>query len=153
MPSTPLSLQEQVLKEPKYLPYTMAQVKEEIDTQRGNFSSPLTVRRKRLAVKLSMRCKRPDLPEACTMSIVLNNVPISYIDWHRTEFVGIDGARQIGWHRHVWSDRERSCENQRRHLPKFNPATIEEFIQMGFQEFNIIVEEDGHDRGAQLHLS
>ena len=78
---------------------------------------------------------------------------MTYIDWHQKEFVGIDGIRAVGWHRHVWSNRTRSCEDHRLPLRSFNPARIEEFILQGFKELNVWLKEDLHEHGKQLSIA
>ena len=147
------SVEKLIAADIKRLPLTFSELKCELDMSQGDFRSALKIKRKCATLKLVLRCKRPDLPEACTMAVVLGTTAITYIDWHRVEFIGIDGMREMGWHQHVWSEEEGSCENHRQSLPEFNPTTVQEFIEQGFRLLNIIVKEAADGDNGQLSLA
>jgi hypothetical protein len=152
MASKPIPVEEKVLRQTKVLEMTMGELQVALDDNSGTLKALLAVRTKGCVVKLVLRCKRPDIPATWAMIVVLNGIPITWIDWHRFEYTDTAGVRRIGWHKHCWSATEKSCKDHRQHLVGFDPVTVAGFLREGFKVLGIELMKGDSDGHGQMPL-
>jgi hypothetical protein len=124
----------------KHLELTLTEVKLAMDANNGELRrAVLRVPRMRGQLRLDVRCKSP-VPVAWQMSIALYSTRldrrVDCIDWEG-RFGDVNGQICSGFHRHVWDPQAMSCDLPKLSLPEFNPATIADFITMGFAMMRI----------------
>jgi hypothetical protein len=81
--------------------------------------------------------------------LLWDGVPIDIIDFHTTDYFDSGGIRRIGWHR---DEKENGVTIRKSCLPRFDPATPDQFIELGLRLFNIIVKEEEADATGQLRI-
>ncbi len=102
MPKKPLSPERKISAQVKRLSLTLTQLKKAIDDQGGSLSLSVPLKRKGDFVRLIIRCRRLDVPEAWAMALLHHNVRIDGIDFHVKDYTASDGTRRLGWHRDLW---------------------------------------------------
>jgi hypothetical protein len=120
--------QELVRKRTKQVVYSAKGIVEIIE-QDGMFDEFVKARGITGTIRFIIR-SRGSMPESWAMAVLLDNERVDGIDW---EYVVHDhrGTRFdcTGWHRHMWkqdgANRHKEC------LPKFSPASREQFVLEG----------------------
>jgi hypothetical protein len=140
-----LSPEQRLIETEKRLDLTLTEVKLAMDENDGLLrNAVLHVPRIRGQLRLNVRC-RSQLPGAWQMSIVLYSPRfdgrLDCIDWEG-QFVDVNGQIGSGFHRHIWDHAVMSCDLLKISLPQFNPATVQEFVGMGFAMMRVAPREE-----------
>ena len=88
-------------------------------------------------------CHRSQKPHNWSMSLLLHDIRIDGVD-HEWMVKDHRGHKCSGWHRHIWSPGEESCEKSKECLDNFGRfAAFPEFMRDGCALLRIVLEEGG----------
>jgi hypothetical protein len=153
MPPNRASPEERILLAVKRLNLSMGQIREKMDATGGDLKHALSVPGLRGELRIQVRC-RSDAAASWSMSVILLgnrfNGRIDCIDWEGL-FKTMDGGQGSGFHRHIWSAKDMSCNDNKVALPQFRPAEVRDFILQGFAIMGVRHREDANDDSLPIH--
>jgi len=87
-------------------------------------------------LRLNISC-RNNWVRGWTISLKMHKERIDGIDWE-PYFTGLDGTRNFGWHRHVWSRKDQSAKAGKICVQGFDDVdNREDFVIRALKEMNV----------------
>jgi len=141
MPSNLFPFAPQIIAEEKYFDVSRDQIVRELqvgdaefETEHqfvDDFGNEMTA-----VLRLNMSC-RNNYVRGWTISLKLHKERIDGVDWE-PYFVGNDGNRKSGWHRHVWNQKLQSAKSGKIPVQGLDEVNNrEDFVIRALKEMNI----------------
>lgn len=144
------TLEQRIIAQDKPLGLSLADLKVALNSNRGRISRGIALKGIR-AIQVRLIVVVPTFRrKTWSLSLLLNDIRADGIDWHVTTYTDTEGAKRIGWHRHIWCPQRRTGEALRQHLPDFDPATTEDFILEGFSIMGVSLKGEVQNARGQM---